>query len=247
MKLPNAYDVIIAALSLLVIINGYFLNSLPLAVISAVAGVAVAVGLEIIVEYIKTKKFIFSKSPVVSGLIIASVVEIGNFPSIALAAVLAIILKKLITKEGMSMFNPAASGMFVAFLLSGGRGEVWWGNTTTLAVLVLGLLVSWRIKRLYISLPYLITYQLGVALLAGVDAALAFFPLFSAFFMLTEPKTTPGTREHQVAFGVLAAVLIHAFSMLNLPSAFLLGILVSNLAGKFFFMRPTIRSQAVKE
>lgn len=233
-KLPNAYDVIIAVLSLLVLINGYFLNSLPLAIASAIAGVGIAVAVEVVIEYFKTKKFIFSKSPVVSGLIIASIVKIGGFDQIALAAVLAVILKKLITKESMPLFNPAASGLFVTFLFSRGLGEVWWGNSTTVAVLLLGLLVSWRIKKLWISFSYLLVHQAGVALLAGVSAALSFFPLFSAFFMLTEPKTTPTSRNHQIAFGVLAAVLIHVFSYLNLPSAFLLGLLASNLAGKFF-------------
>ena len=234
-RLPNAYDLIISCLSLLVIINGYFLNSLHLAIASAVASVAIAVIAEIIIEYIKTRKIIFSKSPVVSGLIIASIVQIGSFDKIAMAAILAMILKKLIKKEEMPIFNPAAPGLFITFLFNQGLGEVWWANgtgATMLATLVLGLIVSWRIKKLYISFSYLLVFLLLNFLHPAFD--LAFLPLFSAFFMITEPKTTPNERNHQLIFGAFASIIIHVFGLLALPSSFLLGILVSNLAGKIF-------------
>ncbi|HLC69036.1 MAG TPA: hypothetical protein VJH24_04300 [Candidatus Bilamarchaeaceae archaeon] len=226
------------ALSLLAVINGYFLGVLPLAVASVLAAIVIAIVVEIVIEYIRKKKFIFSKSPVISGLIIGSIVQIGSFEQIALAAVLAILSKKLITFKKMPVFNPAASGLFVTFFLSGGTGEVWWANGTglllpTIAIVIAGMVVSWKIKKLYITFTSLVVFSASVVLTQG-PAALVFFPFFSAFFMLTEPKTSPNTRNHQIVFGALVFPLGIVFTMLGILSPFILGLLVANLVGKLF-------------
>lgn len=251
-RMPGAYDLIIAVLVLLAFLNGWLLGILPVAVLSVSLAVVCTVLVQAAIEYYQTRKFILSKSAIVSGLIIGLIVQPANFLQIVAAAVLAMVIKKLLLKDKMPIFNPAASGMFIVFALSNGAGEVWWGNgilqkgmdtlmgretgivvsVLGILALLLGVLVSWRIRKLPITASYLLGFAAVIAWQQGVGHIFDFLPFFSAFFMLVEPKTTPNLPLSQIIFGLLVVALAQVFLFLHLPSAFLLAILVGNGIGK---------------
>src|SRR3989338_3513905 len=245
-KLPNAYKIIIFSLILTAIINAQQFGYEQVA-ISATIAIVTTLILDTIATYIKTKsrdlrsrspevsktsrKVILSETALISALIITNIFKPGEFLFIAITAALAMILKHVIRYKNAPIFNPATLGLFIIFRFVSDpvASELWWGNYNTLAVVALGLIVSWRIKKLAISFSYLIVHTL-ISYFRFGNAAFAFFPFFSAFFMLTEPKTSPSQMKKQIIFGTFAAIVIHIFVLLNLPSAYLLGILTANAA-----------------
>ena len=52
-------------------------------------------------------------------------------------------------------------------------------------------------------------------LMVGVGG-LQYFPFFGAFFMFTEPRTTPAKTNHQVIFGIAPLILANVYLMLKL-------------------------------
>lgn len=228
-KLPNAHITIIVSLILTALINAQY--DYGTVAVSGIIAIATALIVDSAAVYIKTKKLVASETAIISALIITNIFKPGEFLFIAIAAAIAMILKHVIRYKNAPIFNPATLGLFIAFRFVSDpiAKELWWGNYNTLAVVVLGLIVSWRICKLAISFSYLITHTVIAYLRVGLDA-FAFFPFFSAFFMLTEPKTSSMQLKKQIISGAIAAIAIHAFVLLNLPSAYLLGILTANLA-----------------
>ena len=126
--------------------------------------------------------------------------------------------------------NPAAGFLFLLFLFRP-ELELWWANSNLLLIGLLGILVALRIGRLASSISFLLAWTaIALAIIHPFPLGLHHFPFFLAFFMLTEPKTTPFKLREQVAFGVGVAVMEHAFSIAGLPSGALLALLVANVA-----------------
>ncbi|MBI5051180.1 RnfABCDGE type electron transport complex subunit D [Candidatus Micrarchaeota archaeon] len=218
-KLPPAYDTMIICLVLIFLLNSVeqYSNSLDKVAILLLSSVGTALVVENLIFYFKNKRLLLiSKSAIISGLII-SLIIVGDMP----------------------MFNPAASGMLVALFLLSSPSEIWWGNTNMLAALLVGLVISWKIGKLNISISYLVAYTffsiLKIAFLGGqpldsaVLTAISFFPMFSAFFMLTEPKTTPVRKETQIAFGCLVGLLFNVLEVISFPYSSFIALMIANL------------------
>lgn len=232
-ELPDPHQTIIAALIILLLINAPQF-SYEVVIFSAVVAIFVAIMTDGVMTYLKSRNFISSQTSMITALIIINIFRPDEFLFIAVATFLAILLKNVIRFDNSPIFNPAALGLFIAFRLVSNplASEIWWGNNNTIAVILLGLIVAWRIHKLTISFSFLLTNALISYLRFGIDA-LAFFPFFSAFFMLTEPKTSPHALKKQIIFGAFAAVAIHVFAYFNLPSVYILAILYVGIL-KFF-------------
>ena len=229
-KLPNPYATTIIALILIAIVNGEGFGY-DKVLLSGIIAVIIAVGIEAIVIYMKTKKIVLSQSAAISGLIITNIFLPGEYLLVGATSAVTIVLKTLIKWKNRPLFNPAALGLFIMFLIYPAN-EAWWGDSNALAILIVGLIVSWRIRKLQFSIPYLITYIVLRYLQIG-QPALEFFPFFAAFIMFTEPKTTP--VKDSIIGAVIGAVAVNLFLFVNMnfqigiPSAALLGILVVNV------------------
>ncbi|MBI2079458.1 RnfABCDGE type electron transport complex subunit D [Candidatus Micrarchaeota archaeon] len=241
-KIPQPYDTMIICLCLLVLINTFeqFSSVLDKVIINLVAAVGTALIVENIIFYIKNRRVLpISKSAIISGLIISLIIAPYSPEISGLAALLAIIIKNLLKFGNMPVFNPAASGLLVALLLTNSPSEIWWGNANMLAALILGLIVSWKIGKLNISISYLAAYTLfsilKIAFVGGIPfdqaflTAIMFFPFFSALFMATEPKTTPVRKETQIAFGILLGLLFNIYEVSLLPYSSFLALMTVNL------------------
>lgn len=137
-----------------------------------------------------------------------------------LCAVLAISSKFLIRARGKHLFNPANLGVMLGVLLLPGAwfspGQ--WGSDVAFAVwfLALGGLVTARASRWDISWAFLFFYfaftgaralWLGLPPAAWLHAANSGALLLFAFFMISDPMTTPDHRGARLLFAAVVAAL----------------------------------------
>jgi Na+-translocating ferredoxin:NAD+ oxidoreductase RnfD subunit len=183
-------------------------------------------------------------SALLSGLIVAFV--LGPFLPWALTAVIgaaATASKHLVRTRRGHIFNPAAFALFLSILIFA-TGESWWGALPDLpapAVLLLiagGAFVAERTYKVPLILTFLACY-FGLFTIAGVTDAgrvaemfrspFVNSALFLAFFMLTDPPTSPGRIEEQIWFGVLVALVSVGAQLAGFGQSFLLvGLLAGN-------------------
>jgi enediyne biosynthesis protein E5 len=162
-------------------------------------------------------------SPLVTALSLSLILRTGRLELYALAAVLAIGSKFLIRCDGKHVFNPANFAI-VAIVMA--TGDAWvspgqWGRETLLmfAFAGLGMLVLSRAKRIDVALTFLGSYAALILLRAaylGDPLAIPIQQLHSgalllfAFFMITDPKTTPDHRPARLAYAVAVAAIAFA-------------------------------------
>jgi Na+-transporting NADH:ubiquinone oxidoreductase subunit NqrB len=180
------------------------------------------------------------RSALISALSLGLLLRTNELWVAALAAVLAIASKFLLRVRGKHVFNPTNLGILAAVLLT---GRAWvspaqWGSAAFLAFFLaaLGLLVTRRCGRLDISLAYLGTHALlNVARVwwLGDRPEVLFHRLASgalivfAFFMISDPRSTPDSRGGRILFAALVATVAYYIQFrLFVPSAPLWALLV---------------------
>jgi Na+-translocating ferredoxin:NAD+ oxidoreductase RnfD subunit len=158
------------------------------------------------------------RSALISGLSLCLLLRTNSLPLAAAAA--AITSKFLVRWNGKHIFNP--TNFALVLMLLWGRGAVWvspgqWGNIAffAFAVVCLGGLVVNRAARADVTLAFVGFY---LALLFGrsfwlgepmsipwhrvQNGALLIF----AFFMISDPKTTPNSRAGRLLFALMVAL-----------------------------------------
>jgi Na+-transporting NADH:ubiquinone oxidoreductase subunit NqrB len=136
----------------------------------------------------------------------------------ALAALVAIGSKFLIRVRGKHVFNPANVALVTLMLVS---DRAWvssgqWGSATlgALALSCLGFLVLTRARRAETTIAFLLFYGgllFGRALWLGDPPSIPLHQLQNgallifAFFMISDPKTTPDAAAGRVLYAALVA------------------------------------------
>ncbi len=163
----------------------------------------------------------------------------------ALATVLTVLSKFALRIRGKHVFNPTNFGIVVTVAAT---GAAWvspgqWGAPAFLAFLLAcaGGLVVRRALRSDVTATFLAAHAgivFGRALWLGDPLAIPVHQLESgglllfAFFMISDPRTTPDSRAGRVLFGALVALLAGYFQFVLyrpvslLPALFLLSPLV---------------------
>ena len=143
------------------------------------------------------------------------------------------------------MFNPAALALLVTFYPFA-TAQSWWGAlpdagvTGLIALFATGLFIAERVNKLPLMITFLGSYFLLFTLTAflgdaGHAAELFRAPdvnaaLFFAFFMLSDPPTSPAKQQDQLVFGVIAAVVSYAaFETVGAAYFLLVGVLLANV------------------
>ncbi|MEM6464836.1 MAG: RnfABCDGE type electron transport complex subunit D [Pseudomonadota bacterium] len=137
------------------------------------------------------------------------------------AGLIGVGLKFAVRFNGKHIFNPACIGI-VAVMLVFGR-EAWvspgqWGQAPLLAgyALALAALVLSSAKRLDIALGFLVSFaaiMIGRAMWLGDPLSIPLHNLSSgallvfAFFMITDPRSTPDSRIGRIIFAMSVAAL----------------------------------------
>jgi len=143
------------------------------------------------------------------------------------AACIAIGSKFLLRYRGKHLFNPANIALVTLMFAS---DRVWvssgqWGSTTggAIALACLGLLVLTRAKRAETSIAFLAVYAallIGRAIWLGDPVSIPMHQLLNgallifAFFMISDPKTTPNSALGRCFFGALVACIAYAIEFL---------------------------------
>jgi Na+-transporting NADH:ubiquinone oxidoreductase subunit NqrB len=172
------------------------------------------------------------RSALISALSLCLLLRTDSDLLAALAAALAVGSKFVLRSRGKHVFNPTNLGIAVVVLAT---GRAWvspgqWGDSVFFAFLMAcaGGLVAWRALRSDVALAFLgawILLLFGRALWLGDPLSIPLHQLRSgslllfAFFMISDPKTTPDARVCRLAFGALvAAAAFYAQFVLNRPS-----------------------------
>ena len=157
-------------------------------------------------------------SPTISALSLCLLLR-TNSPVIAAAAGFAAIASKFLLRwNGKHLFNPTNFGLVATMLAT---GAVWvspgqWGNAAFLTFLFAcaGGLVVRRAARSDVTFAFLAAYlflvfarsiHLGEPLAIPIHRLESGALLLFAFFMISDPKTTPDSRAGRILFGLLVA------------------------------------------
>ena len=160
------------------------------------------------------------RSPLISSLSLTLLLRTGSISLSILAGVLAIGAKYLIRFKGKHVFNPANFGIVIVALLFTGAwvspGQ--WGTAPLLALWFagLGVLVTTKAKSLDLTGAFLVFYAaliFGRALWVGDPMTIPLHQMQSgalllfAFFMISDPKTTPNARAGRIAYTACVALI----------------------------------------
>lgn len=159
------------------------------------------------------------RSALISSLSLTLLLRTTSPALAALAAVVTIGSKFVIRLRGKHVFNPTNLGLVAMLLLT---DRVWvspgqWGSAALagFAVACIGFVVVRRAERSDVTWAFLAFYGalvFGRALWLGDPLAIPLHQLENgallvfAFFMISDPKTTPDSRSGRVLFALLVAL-----------------------------------------
>lgn len=158
------------------------------------------------------------RSALISSLSLCLLLRTGSVGLAATVATIAIASKFVLRWRGRHLFNPTALALLIGLRLLDG---VWvsagqWGATALfgLALFGVGSLVVFRAERSDVTYAFIITYAallFGRATWLGDPWSIPIHQLSSgslllfAFFMISDPKTTPRSRRGRIAYAALVA------------------------------------------
>lgn len=162
------------------------------------------------------------ESSAITALIIFFLISPGyswnTITVLALASGIAVASKYLIAWQRQHIINPAAAGI-AALSVVGFYESTWWIGTPEffIPLVIVGLLVVYKLRRFsmvgaFLAVGFLVflfeEWRFGLDITITWSVYWLSYPaLFLAFFMLTEPFTTPPTRRLQIAYGAVVGFL----------------------------------------
>jgi len=195
---------------------------------------------------VRKKRWEYPSGAVLTGLLIAMVLTPREpWYVAAVASAVGVVAKYIFRTRSANIFNPAALALVVVYYAFG-SGQSWWGalpEVTPLAMVLLfatGIFITDRVNKMPLVLVFLgVYYLLFTATSFAVDprtvAEIYRAPdlhasLFFAFFILTDPPTSPVRYPDQLVCGVIvAAVSFAVFEWIGAAYYLLAGVLVGNI------------------
>lgn len=178
------------------------------------------IALELIISYIKNKRFILPSSAFITGIIIAMVLSPNIYWYIPLVAAFIAISQKHILRypDNKAIFNPAALGLLTVILLFHANIN-WWGQSIWWLIIAFGLFISYKIKKIIIPIVFTfataIIFTLGSYLIDNIWLnPFLYVNFFFVFVMLIEPKTSPHPKKDQCIYAVSAAIFSYLFFLI---------------------------------
>jgi Na+-translocating ferredoxin:NAD+ oxidoreductase RnfD subunit len=193
---------------------------------------------------LSARRFRFPTSALLSALFVFSILSVEeSWLVVAWTSSFAILSKRILRGEREHIFNPAALALVWA-PIAFGSGESWWGAlgdipwVWIIVLVAAGVFLAERLNKFPLVLTFLAAY-FGFFTIASVynpHGVAEMFrdpflqaALFLAFFMLTDPPTSPNRYVDQFWFGLLAAVTAGVAQLLGAGQVYLLiGVLVPN-------------------
>jgi Na+-translocating ferredoxin:NAD+ oxidoreductase RnfD subunit len=211
-----------------------------------VSACAVAAAIDALILRARRGAWEYPSGAVLTGMIIAMVLSPREPWYVAAgAAALAVVSKYIVRTRSANVFNPAALALVAAAHVVG-AGQSWWGalpDTSPIAWIALcatGVFISERVNKIPLVLAFFGVYFVlftGTAF-AGQSRQVAEIyrtpdlqaALYFAFFILTDPPTSPVRHGKQIACGALVAIASYVFfEMIGAADYLLAGVLVGNV------------------
>ena len=234
-------------LVILHLVSAFFYGFGIKALLPVVIAVVTTTLLDLLIEYFKSKTFQFPQSALISGLFIGGLLTQNlQWHIYVLAGAIAILSKHLIKFRQKHIFNPANFGVLLVSVIFG-AAHTWWVSSPLILVLIFGIFLIWRLRRLDLAISFLISYyliNLIIELVRGMQFSGIYYSIlnggviyFFSMFMLIEPKTNPA--KNRIFYGILVAVLfiiLHAYiPRHDLPLALAIGNIFVPLLNKLNF------------
>ena len=231
----------IAALSSLLLIN-FFLIDFGAGPLYSALAIAAALLTQVVCSRLSGSPRLDLRSPLITGLSLSLLLRADAAWLPAVAGVVAIASKFILRIDGRHIFNPAGFAIVLLLVLSNG---VWispgqWGTSLWLAFLLifLAIMVLQAAQRSDVALFFLGAHAalllarahwLGDPLAIPLHQMQSGSLLIFAFFMISDPKTTPDSRWGRLLFALAVAALGHylAFFMQMRPALYVALILLS--------------------
>lgn len=242
-RTPKGLLIIALAVLLVVGTAGTGLNLVAPGVLAA-SFVAMLVDAPIL--RVRSGEWQFPSGALLTGMIVAMVLSPHQHWYIAAITSVAAILSKYVARtRSANVFNPAALAL-VAVFFAFHTPQSWWGalpELSPLAIVVLfatGIFIADRVNKMPAVVAFLGVYYLlfTVASFVGTPEHVAGIyrapdlhaALFFAFFMVSDPPTSPPKQRDQIVFGVLVAVISFAlFETVHWVCFLLVGLLAGNV------------------
>ncbi len=210
-----------------------------------IGAVAVAMLLDVTILRIQKGRWVFPSGALLTGLFIAAILSPREpWYVAAITSAIAVMSKYLFRVRTAPVFNPAALALVATFYLFD-TAQSWWGALGEIApaalvlLIAAGVFITYRVDKVPVVLAFLGSYYLLITLTAfvgdpGKVAELYRTPdlhaaLYFAFFMVTDPPTSPPGHRDQLVYGVIVAVASYAaFELIGAAYFLLAGLLVAN-------------------
>jgi Na+-translocating ferredoxin:NAD+ oxidoreductase RnfD subunit len=192
------------------------------------------------------KSWVFPSGALLTGWIVALVLSAEEpWHITAVTAAVGVLSKYLFRTRSANVFNPAALAIVATFYVFD-TGQSWWGalpEITPFALVVLvatGIFITDRVNKMPLVLAFLGAYFLLFTATAFASnpahvAEIFIAPdlhaaLFFAFFILTDPPTSPVKYRDQIVCGALVAIVSYGvFEWIGAAYFLLAGVLAGNL------------------
>lgn len=207
---------------------------------NAAAIVCTALCMQLLATKLYRLKTFDPLSPLITSLSLTLLLRTDSLLLAILAAGIAIGSKFLIRIRGKHIFNPANAAIVSLMLLSDlawiSSGQ--WGNAAVGALLLasLGFVVLTRAKRSETTITFLLAYATFLyarAIWLGDPLAIPTHQmqngalLIFAFFMISDPKTTPDARIGRIVYASLVAMVAYLIQfVLYEPNAPILALII---------------------
>ena len=208
--------------------------------------VVAAAALDAVILRAGREEWEFPSGAVLSGLIIAMILSPHEpWYVFVWTSAIAIASKYIFRTRSANIFNPAAFALVATFYMFN-TGQSWWGALpevspyALIALFACGIFMADRVKKIPMMMIFLGVYFLLFTFTAylspAVNVAEIFRTpdfqsvLFFAFFILTDPPTSPAAYRDQLICGAMVAVASYAVFELAGGAYYLLaGVLVGNI------------------
>ncbi|MEE6450885.1 RnfABCDGE type electron transport complex subunit D [Gottfriedia acidiceleris] len=242
MKSPKGY-VMLSLMILLLIASIDYQTSRG--AINCMIAVFVASITDILCMVILKRKNIKPFGAVITGMIVAMILSTTTaWYVIVFTTIISILSKYLIVFKRKQLVNPAVFGLLMSIILFHTE-QSWWGafgdlqGWSNIFLIIVGYIVVSRVNKFPMVFSFLGTYFI-LLILTNLfhigDASDSFrspfinASLFFAFFMLTDPPTSPAKDKQQVFFGFICALVgVSIYTLFGGLTYLFTGLMVGNI------------------
>jgi Na+-translocating ferredoxin:NAD+ oxidoreductase RnfD subunit len=192
---------------------------------------------ELGLTYREQRRLILPLSATITALSLGLLLRTYDLLPFVIAGFAGIASKHVIRIEGRHVFNPSNFGLVLALVLFPDTAHPMiaeWGSSWGMLFVLLNcaFFIAYRVRRFHLAVAFLASYAVFAAATAlGQGAAWTDLPadlaneltsgaiLVFAFFMITDPKTSPTTTITRIIYGALTAALAFVLAAAGTESA----------------------------